>query len=897
MITNNLSVGILAHVDAGKTTLAEALLYLTGSIRQAGRVDHGDAHLDTDAIERERGITIFSKTARINIGEKRITLLDTPGHVDFSAEAERTLQVMDYAILVINGMEGVQGHTKTLWELLKRHRIPVFLFVNKMDRAEYDGLPEHLSDELDSGCIDFSRYLGDALAKAAAGKPGEEALKEFPDELQEAIALCDEKLLDGFLEGQRIGIDAAAKLIRSRKVFPCFYGSALKMEGVKEFISAFNIFAKSPDYKEEFGAKAFKISRDEKGGRLTWLKLTGGTLKVRDELTTASGEKAKINQIRLYSGEDFLAEQEVTAGEICAVTGLENSEAGDAFGAEKVGLSGILEPVLSYSILPPDGMTAKEVFLKIRELAYEAPELGLSWREQTGEIRVNLMGEVQIEVLERIILERFGLEVGFDAGAVIYKETVANAVEGIGHFEPLRHYAEAHVLIEPGERGSGIKYDRKCSEDQLDRNWQRLILTHLRERTHPGVLTGSALDDVRLTVVAGRAHTKHTEGGDFREATYRAVRQGLKSAECILLEPVFGVRLEVPTENVGRAMHDLDSAHGSFEPPGQAGEMSILVGKAPVACLRDYATEVAAYTGGRGRLQLTFAGYEPCHNAAEVIEGMGYDSEADTDNPTSSVFCSKGTAQIVPWNEVPKRAHVVSEWSRQQELMRRSAERPTKKEGATSRFDGSMPAAYSAEDKELQEIFARTYRTSKADIYERGYLRGPQKPDAEKNGQTNPERADDRRRRVARNKPPKERYLLVDGYNIIFAWQELRDLMEVNIDSARDRLMDMLSNYQGFRGMSLILVFDAYKVKGGTGSVLRYHNIDVVFTREAQTADAYIEMVTKELAKDNDVTVATSDGVEQMIIWGHGARRMSAGELFEDMEAVNAEIEEILKKR
>ncbi len=868
MITDRLTCGILAHVDAGKTTLAEALLYQSGSIKKAGRVDKGDAYLDTDEIEKDRGITIFSKCAILNAGDKRITLLDTPGHVDFSAEMERALMVMDYAILVISASEGVQSHTVTLAKLLQQYEIPTFLFINKMDLqgAERGAIMAGLQEEFNGSCVDFTDGL--------------------PEESTEQIALSDEKLLDLYLAGEVIDKADIAKVIRQRKVFPCFFGSALKMDKVQEFLNALDEFCICPECSDEFAARAFKITRDEKNARLTWLKITGGSLKVKDEIQTSGPEK--VNQIRLYNGEKYEAVDEAVAGEICAVTGLDRSKAGDVYGDDAFGFKSEFGSVLSYSIIPPDGMSAADLYQKLSPLAEESPDLELKWIEDLAEIRVNLMGEVQIEVLKTYIKRRFGIEVGFGTGSIIYKETIEETVEGIGHFEPLRHYAEAHVLIEPGERNSGLKFASKVSEDALDKNWQRLILTHLIEREHRGVLTGAPITDVKLTVIGGRAHNKHTEGGDFREASYRAVRQGLMSAKSVLLEPWYEIRLEVPTSALGRAIHDLEMRSARFDAPAQDADVAVLEAKAPVACMRDYATEVASYTGGKGKLSLKLCGYDVCHNSDEVIAESGYDADSDLANPSSSVFCHKGSATVIPWDEVPENAHVQSEWARQKRQLEKLNEQQTERRHRASDYNGEMPPAYSAGERELKEIFERTYGKSDVKLYRT----------------SNESRADEHYDESARDssndwtKPgrktvsPKDRYLLVDGYNIIFAWEELRSLSETNIDSAKDRLMDVLSNYQGFRGMKLILVFDAYKVKGAQVSVTHYHNIDVVYTREAQTADAYIEKVTKELSKDNDVTVATSDGVEQMIIWGHGARRMSATELKEEIERTNEEMKE-----
>lgn len=839
MNQNHLVVGILAHVDAGKTTLAESILYLSGSIRKMGRVDHGESFLDHDAIERSRGITIFSKQAEVQLEQKEITLLDTPGHVDFSAEMERTLQVLDYAILVISGADGVQGHVQTLWKLLNRYEIPTFLFVNKMDQpgTEKETLLAELHKRLSDKCIDFSATIDS-------------------EEFQENIAMCDEGLLEKYLEGQTIQTDEISKLIIQRKVFPCFFGSALKLQGVEEFLVDFERFTKVPSYKENFGAKVYKISRDKQGTRLTHLKITGGSIKVKELLKT----EEKVDQIRIYSGASYSTVNEVTAGNICAVTGLASTRIGEGLGVEEDSYPPMLEPVLTYHIQLPEGSDVHGMYVKLKQLEEEEPELHIEWNEQLNEIHAQVMGEVQIEILKSLISERFQTEVEFDAGNIVYKETIAEAVEGAGHYEPLRHYAEVRLLLEPTERGSGLSFETNVSEDTLEKNWQRLILTHLEEKQHKGVLTGSDITDMKITLINGRAHLKHTEGGDFREATYRAVRQGLKRAKSILLEPVYEYQLEVPTEMIGRAMSDIQKMNGTFTPPEMNGEISVLKGTAPVACMRDYQMEVVSYTRGLGRLFLSLKGYEPCHNTEQVLSAVAYDSERDLDNPTCSVFCSHGAGFTVPWDEVEGYMHTES-------LARKTR----------SKFvvESGYIAPAKVDDKELQAIFERTYGTSKRERYEsaRTVLATSEPKKAKK-----PE--------------PLPEVLLVDGYNIIFAWEDLKELAEANIAGAREKLMDILCNFQGYRKNIVILVFDGYKVEGNPGDVLKYHNIYVVYTKEAETADQYIEKTVHDMSKRYHVRVATSDMMEQMIIMGAGAHRMSAKELQEEIILTNREMQE-----
>ena len=854
-------IGILAHVDAGKTTLAESILYLSGSIRKAGRVDHGDAFLDTDSQERERGITIFSKQAEFSWEEMDVTLLDTPGHVDFGAEMERTLQVLDYAILVISGSDGVQGHVMTLWKLLNRYQIPVFLFVNKMDQpgTDKESLLQELQERLSEQCIDFSEEQDESFA--------------------ENIAVCDEKLLEKYLEKGSIQTEEIAELIEERKVFPCFFGSALKIEGVEELLSGVHRYSLQKRYPDAFAARVFKIARDVQGNRLTYLKITGGSLKVKQILnkeaeTGKEGWEEKVDQIRVYSGIKYETIPEAAAGTVCAVTGLSKTYSGEGLGAEEENEAPVLAPVMTYRILLPEGCDLHVMYKKLCQLEEEEPQLHIVWKEQLGEIHAQLMGEVQIEILKKLIAERFGVSVEFDEGSIVYRETIGTAVEGVGHFEPLRHYAEVHLLLEPGELGSGLVYAADCSEDMLDKNWQRLILTHLEEKEHIGVLTGSPITDMKLTLIAGRAHLKHTEGGDFRQATYRAIRQGLSKAESILLEPVYEFRLELPSSMIGRAMSDIQAMHGSFEPPIVEGEISLLTGKAPVATMQGYQKELIAYSGGNGRLFCSLKGYEPCHNTEEVIAAIGYDAERDLDNPTSSVFCAHGAGFVVNWYDVENHMHVESPLRKKQAsdlADMRSAQGIVRKQRNAS----------NQEDKELEEIFNRTYGTVER-----------VKPGYQKTIRAKQDDYVTARKAKPLTEEQKKEYLLVDGYNIIFAWEELAELAKVNLDSARGKLMDILSNYQGYKKMTLILVFDAYKVKGNPGSVSMYHNIHVVYTKEAETADQYIEKVTHEIARKYRVTVATSDGLEQLIIMGQGAARISARELEEEIMSTNREIRE-----
>ena len=855
MENNQLVVGILAHVDAGKTTLAESILYLSGKIRKPGRVDHGDTFLDTYELERSRGITIFSKQAEVVWEEKKITLLDTPGHVDFSAEMERTLQVLDYAVLVISGADGVQGQVQTLWKLLKHYEIPVFLFINKMDREGTDRevLMSELQKRLDERCIDFSVLQ----QKNETSSPEDTARTEAV--FLENLAMCEEALLEKYLEGETISDDEIRKLIRERKVFPCYFGSALKLQGVEAFLDGFAKWTVCPKYPDAFGARVYKISRDRQGTRLTHIKVTGGTLKVK---TLFTGEE-KIDQIRVYSGDSFITVPEISAGSICTLTGLSETHCGEGFGIEKTSEPPFLTPVLTYQILFPEGCDVHAMFLKLKQLEEEEPELHIVWNAAANEIHAQVMGQIQIEILKSIILERFQTEAEFGDGSIVYKETIENTVEGAGHYEPLRHYAEVRLLLEPGNRGSGLTFASDCSEDILDKNWQRLILTHLAEKEHKGVLTGSEITDMKITLVNGRAHLKHTEGGDFRQATYRAVRQGLKRAKSVLLEPVYEFQLEVPAELIGRAMTDIRQMSGTFAAPEIYEDTAILKGTAPVAKMRGYQTEVTAYSKGHGRIFLSLKGYEPCHNFEQVIESVGYDAEADLENPTGSVFCSHGAGFLVSWDEVEKYMHTES----REKLQNREQE-------ASSVTAPENPV----DEEELKAIFERTYGTIKRD----------RKPyHSSRTVHSMPQQM---------KKPKKqehvEEYLLVDGYNIIFAWEDLRELSEVNLAGARGKLMDILCNYQGYKKNTVILVFDGYKVPGNPGEVIRYHNIYVVYTKEAETADQYIEKAVPVIAKKYHVSVATSDALEQRIILGQGAQRISAKDFLSEIQTTNRQMKE-----
>ncbi len=854
-----LVVGILAHVDAGKTTLSEAMLYRSGALRRLGRVDHRDAFLDTDEMERERGITIFSKQAELRLPELEVTLLDTPGHADFSAEAERTLRVLDCAILVISGAEGLQAHTRTLWRLLAQYQVPTLLFINKMDLAGADrsALPGLLRQKLSEGCVDFSAP---------------------PEIWMEEAAVCGEAALEAYLEAGTLSDGALRDLVAARKLFPCFYGSALRVEGVDALLEGLARFAPVPDYPAEFGARVFKIARDPQGARLTYLKVTGGALRVKTPLTNrrpgAAEEQVweeKADQLRVYSGAKFRPVEEAPAGAVVAVTGLSRTRPGDGLGFESDWAGPLLEPVLTYQVALTDGTDPHTALERLRQLEEEDPQLHVLWNEDAREIRMQLMGEIQLEILQRRIAERFHMEVSFRQGSIVYRETIAAPVEGIGHFEPLRHYAEVHLLLEPAPRGSGLHFASACPMDVLDLNWQRLILTHLAEREHPGVLTGSPITDMNITLLTGRAHEKHTEGGDFRQATYRAVRQGLMQAESILLEPWYDFRLEVPAAQAGRAISDIQRMNGETAPPETDGQETVLTGSAPVAALRDYAREVAAYTRGQGRLTCQSGGFRPCGETEQVVEAMGYDPLRDTANPADSVFCSHGSGDIVPWDQVPAHAHVASVWrpSRPEETA----------EAAPQPRQGSTYAGTLQQDKELQAIFERTY----GPVKRASFL--PPKPPRRPPAADTPQE-----RQAIRERFSGPEYLLVDGYNIIFAWDELKAIARENLDAARKALCDLLCNYQGYQNCVVIAVFDAYKVKGGLGSVEKYHNIHVVYTKEAETADAYIERATYEIGKKHRVKVATSDGPEQLIILGHGALRLSASNFRQELEQVQGQI-------
>ena len=855
-----LVIGILAHVDSGKTTLSEALLYGTGTIRKLGRVDHKDAFLDTDALEKARGITIFSKQALFTAGDTDFTLLDTPGHVDFSTETERTLQVLDYAVLVISGTDGVQSHTETLWRLLRRYRIPTFVFVNKMDLPGpgREALLTQLNRRLGDGFVDFGAEQADR---------------------DEALALCDERLMETMLDRGSLTDTDLIPAIARRHVFPCWFGSALKLQGVDALVEGLDRYTRPAPALEAFGAKVFKVSQDEQGNRLTWLRVTGGALKVKAQLTgEADGEPwaEKANQLRLYSGAKFTLAECIGPGQVCAVTGLTRARPGEGLGAERDSDLPVLEPVLSYQVLLPEGADVHAALGKLHRLEEEEPQLHVVWNETLGEIHVQLMGEIQLEVLKSLLTERYGLEVSFGPGGILYKETITEAMEGVGHYEPLRHYAEVHLKLEPLPRGSGMQFATDCREEVLDKNWQRLVLTHLEEKQHLGVLIGAPLTDVKITLIAGRAHLKHTEGGDFRQATYRAVRQGLMMADQIhktqLLEPWYAFRLELASDNVGRAMNDVQNMGGSFDPPetGADGDTTLLTGTAPASTMRSYPMEVVGYTRGRGHLTLTLDGYRPCHNAAEVIEAAGYEPEHDLDNPADSVFCAHGAGFVVPWEQVRSHMHVDSGWGKTAKTEEAVQARPRRM------------AAYRAtleEDAELLKIFEQTYGPIKRDPL--AAFRPTQKR----------ERPDFN----AEQWEIQPEYLLVDGYNIIFAWDELNALSKESLEAARHRLMDILCNYQGFKKCVLILVFDAYRVPGSPGSIEQYHNIHVVYTREAETADMFIERVTHEIGKGRRVRVATSDGMEQVIILGHGALRVSARMFHEEVQEAEKEIRRYLQ--
>ena len=868
----HLSTGILAHVDAGKTTLSESMLYLSGSIRKLGRVDHKDAFLDTYELERARGITIFSKQAVFPWRQTEVILLDTPGHVDFSAEMERTLQILDCAVLVVSAADGIQGHTETLWRLLKRYQIPTFIFINKMDQegADRDSLLAELRGKFGEGCVDFRDNF----------KGGDrEGMSVVPEDL----AVCEEAMLEEYLETGSVSDDLIRQAVAERKVFPCYFGSALQVQGVEELLDGLDRFTEKKEYPEEFGAKVYKIARDDQGNRLTYIKVTGGKLKVKDVIPEI---EEKVNQIRIYSGAKYEMVQEVCAGQVCALTGPEQTYPGQGLGAEPASDLPVLEPVLTCSVILPDGCDVHTMLRNLKQLEEEIPEMHVVWNERLGEIHVQIMGDVQTEILQSLIKERFKVLVMFGEGNIVYKETIEEPVEGVGHFEPLRHYAEVHLRLEPGERGSGMHFASECSEDVLDRNWQRLVLTHLEEKEHAGVLTGSPVTDMKIVLTSGRAHQKHTEGGDFRQATYRAVRQGLKKAKSILLEPYYEFRLEMPAENIGRAMTDIQRMYGRFEPPETDGTAAVLTGTAPVSAMRGYQKEFAGYTGGRGRMMCALKGYDVCHNAEEVIAACGYDSEADTENPTGSVFCAHGAGFVVPWYQVEDYMHMESSLDKEEGEEDELPDIPVVR-GTGSRIELTQ--------EELDAIYVRTPDPVKREqnrravtVYGRAGKGGAagNASSASAAGQSEAAglRAQEQRGSRRKGRGKQEEYLLVDGYNIIFAWDELRKLSETNVEGARGKLADILCNYQGWRQCTLILVFDAYKVEGNPGEVMKYHNIYVVYTKEAETADQYIEKTVRKIARTADVTVATSDGLEQVIILGQGARRMSAAGLREEVE-------------
>ena len=841
-----LCVGLLAHVDAGKTTLSEAMLYRAGVIRTFGRVDHGDTFLDTDAQERSRGITIFSKQAVLPLPGCTLTLLDTPGHVDFSAEMERTLQVLDCAVLIISGPAGIQSHTVTLWRLLRRYQVPVILFFNKMDvqTADRDALLAAVRSELDEGCIDFSQPQA---------------------QLFEELSLSDEALMEGYLASGTLSDAQIASLVSRRRVFPCLFGSALRQTGVDALLDTLRRYVDEPARGADFGAHVFKIARDEKGARLTFLKVTGGTLTVKQTLS-GEGWEEKANQLRLYSGSKFTLLQQAPAGTVCAVTGLSKTMPGDIFGRETAAQAPALQPVLEYRLLLDDGTDAALAYGKLRALEEEEPSLHLVWNALLREIRVQLMGPVQMEILQKLIETRFGLRVSFDAGNIVYLETIAAPVEGVGHYEPLRHYAEVHLLMEPAEPGSGLQFDTMCPTDTLALHWQRLILAHLAEKAHRGVLTGAPVTDIRFTLVSGRAHLKHTEGGDFRQATYRAVRQGLMKAQSVLLEPWYAFRMELPAPGVGRAITDIQRMQGEYDPPETDGDQAVLRGSAPVRLLREYQTELTAYTRGQGRIQLRVSGYRPCREQEQIVRAIGYDPARDLENSASSVFCAHGAGYEVKWKDVDAAAHLP--------LLRLGG--PAQQE--PQRIVKSVAPGGAPElEKELLAIFERTYGAiRRRDVLPQMMLRSEDKCE------------------FLQSLGPADDFLLVDGYNILFAWDELKELSRTSLDTARHVLMNLLCNYQGYRGCTLILVFDAYKVPQGLGSVEKYHNIHIVYTRQAETADQYIERLSFELRGRRRVRVATSDNLEQLIILGHGAERISAQRFHDEVYAAQAEIERIL---
>ena len=847
-----ITVGITAHVDSGKTTLAEALLYTSGQMRKLGRVDDGSSALDTDSIERDRGITIFAHQAEFTAGDTRVMLLDTPGHVDFSAETERTMRVLDYAVLVISGTDGVQSHTATLWKLLRQYEVPVFIFVNKMDLISVDrsAILDELCRRLSAECCDFSG----------------------PDsELHENAAACCEELMEAYLSAGELSDGDIARAVAQRRIFPCCFGSALKMQGIEKLMQTLDRFTAEPRRLSEFGASVYKISYDPKGTRLTHMKVAGGCISVRDELSYTDSEgnavTGKVSSVRFYSGEKFRNAERAEAGEICAVTGLSGTYSGQGLGVSRDSRNAVLEPIMTYRVSLPEERSVYDVLADLRRLEDEDPQLHIVWNEQLREIHIQLMGAVQLEVLTKRIQLKFGYSVSFEDGAITYRETIRGAVEGVGHYEPLRHYAEVHLLIEPLERGRGLEFCTDCSEDELDRNWQRLILTHLREKTHIGALTGSPVTDIRFTLKSGRAHLKHTEGGDFRQATYRAVRQGLRSAESILLEPYYDYELEVPTECVGRAIADLQHFGAEFGQPETSDEMSVIKGSAPVSEIGTYQMDVIGYTRGRGRLSCSFAGYRECHDSERVIASVGYDCDADVDNSADSVFCSHGAGYVVKWDEVPEHMHLPSCMA---------ADAPEEKQ-SMARIRSFAEKTVS--DEELMAIFERTY----------GKLGGDPHRAFKKTKAVAP---DTKSVRLPDYEGPD--YLLVDGYNIIFAWDELKRIAAENLDAARAELINMMCSYQGCTGYEIIVVFDAYRVKGRHRDVEKYYNISIVYTKESETADSYIERVSHELSQKHRVFVATSDGLEQMIILGNGAMRWTAAELYDRYRAAGEAMREYM---
>ncbi|MBR3149543.1 MAG: TetM/TetW/TetO/TetS family tetracycline resistance ribosomal protection protein [Eubacterium sp.] len=852
-----ITLGILAHVDSGKTTLSEAMLFRTGAISKLGRVDHRDSFLDTNSLERDRGITIFSKQAVMPFRDTQFTLLDTPGHVDFSAETERTLRVIDYAILVISATDGVQSHTLTLWRLLKKYKVPTFLFINKtdLDGADREFVMHQLKTRLSDCCVDFSDTK--------------------TSEFFENVALCDDALLSRFYETERIEADNIISAVAQRKVFPCMFGSALKVEGVDEFLDCLYSYTKMPEYGESFGAKVYKISEDAQKNRLTFMKITGGALRVRDTLKSKDGDDSeKVNQIRIYSGDKFTACDVAEAGTVCAVTGITFAKPGYGLGAEDDSALPILEPVLTYRVDILDGTDTHTVLSKMRILENEDPQLKVVWNERLGEIQMQLMGDIQLEVLKAVIAERFGIDVEFGRGNIIYKETIADTVEGVGHFEPLRHYAEVHLILKPLPRDSGLVFRSECKEDMLDKNWQRLIITHLYEKTHVGVLTGSPITDMEIILASGRAHEKHTEGGDFRQATYRAVRHGLRNAKSVLLEPVYEFTLEVPSENVGRAMADIQKMSGSFEPPETIGDSAVIKGFAPVSEMSEYNRELIQYTHGKGKLACALKGYEPCHNADEVIAEIAYDADADVQNTADSVFCSHGAGYNVRWDEVTSHMHLQSALSKG---VKKTAEAKTEKSINAYKSQNDIFAL----DKELMQIFEKTYGPVKTRSFDSEAVTAV--PSAKK----------DNPKYKIKPRYEGEEYLLVDGYNVIFAWDNLRELSESSIDGAREALINVLCNYQGYKKCEVILVFDAYKVKGNR-EVEKVNNISIVYTKEAETADMYIEKVSHKLAKKHKVRVVTSDALEQLIILGNGALRVSSRAFYDEVRLAEEEIRSII---